>query len=141
MDEILRTLAPVAGVVVAVIVYVGQTSRVNFELARSLHSDLTSGDVARARDQLGTLMYSSTQSSNLKGDELLVSYFTLLWCFERIYYGRESLVKSSLTRRLGKALSGAVSSPTKPPLFAHLVNHRSRAEIFFDDAIKWHVRE
>lgn len=67
----------------------------DFELARTLHADLTTGDVARAREDLGTLVHDPQRIN--EGDLLRVraSYFTLLWCFERIYAGRCTIASRS----------------------------------------------
>lgn len=79
-----------------------------YELARATHQDLTSGDVAAARDRLGTLVRArrrlwsgppepnSTWDSevrkayDLRGDGEAMDrwrrdWFTLLWCFERVH--------------------------------------------------------
>lgn len=77
---------------VAVWTYREQSRQAAFELARSLHADLTSGDVARSRDVLGT--YRRSGQDPRDEDELqdvLNAYFTLLWCFERVLAGRNAL--------------------------------------------------
>jgi hypothetical protein len=64
-----------------------QRRRGDFDLARALHVELTTGDVMDARDRLSTFH----QRGNLTQpdlDRLLRDYFTLLLCFERIEAGR-----------------------------------------------------
>ena len=118
MGEGLAGLTAVAAVLVAVMVYVGQSRRTDFEIARTLHLDLTSRQVARARELLGTLRYGSTgEISVLDPKETLTAYFTLLWCFKRFLYGRRALSKGKLLRR------------------------RTSAVRFLDDALAWHLVE
>jgi len=106
----------VAAVLVAVVVYLGGSQRSDFEIARTLHLDLTSGEVARARDLLGVLMHgTAAQISRLDKSDARTAYFTLLWCFERILNGRRALVQGKLLRR------------------------RSRAVRFLDEALAWHL--
>lgn len=104
--------AAVASAVGAWLVYRGQTRQAHFELARSLHLDLTTGSVAEARNQLtvfrlGSGPYDAT---------VLSAYFTLLWCFERVLRGRQSMTRSRV-----------------PTL------RRSPAVRFLDEALAWHV--
>jgi hypothetical protein len=111
---IVSGVAAVASAVGALAVYRGQTRQVDHELARTLHLDLTTGDVARARDVVTSYRYGS-----LAYDEQVRSaYFTLLWCFERVYQGRRSMLRS---RGGSRARSAAVR--------------------FLDSAIGWHVAE
>jgi hypothetical protein len=88
-----------ASLLVALAAYRVQRRRTNMELARSLHSDLTSGEVANARDTLGTIVYD--RQLMLSGDKVSrkdryararTDYFTLLWCFERIWAGRMTII-------------------------------------------------
>ncbi|MGY0461538.1 hypothetical protein ACW14Y_14920 [Kitasatospora sp. cg17-2] len=84
-------LASVAG---AWAVYRGQTRQVDFELARTLHLDLTSGEVALARYTL----VAFRRGQQPYGPEVLAAYFTMLWCFERVLQGRRSMIRSPLDR-------------------------------------------
>jgi hypothetical protein len=100
-----------------------QRRRTNMELARSLHFDLTSGEVAQARESLGTL---TRDSRSLRFDDpeqrmawlvdARTDYFTLLWCFERIWAGRVTLIADEGHRGAG------------------------RARGYLEDLIRWHVR-
>ncbi|MER5638002.1 hypothetical protein ABT095_13710 [Kitasatospora sp. NPDC002227] len=92
--EIASGVGAVASVVGAWAVYRGQTRQVDFELARTLHLDLTSGEVALARDLLTTFRTGQRPY----GPEVLAAYFTLLWCFERILQGRRSMIRSPFDR-------------------------------------------
>jgi hypothetical protein len=76
-----------------------QRRRTNMELARSLHFDLTSGEVAKARESLGTMtrdrkVMASAHPEKRKARfaSARTDYFTLLWCFERIWAGRETII-------------------------------------------------
>jgi hypothetical protein len=92
------------------------------ELARSLHSDLTSGEVAKARDTLGTIVYDrqvmvsgDKDSRRARYTQARTDYFTLLWCFERIWAGRKTIIADD------HALTSGV------------------ARQYLDQIIKWHV--
>ena len=65
-----------------------QRRQEDFGLARELHSDLTTGEVARAREDLGTLVHDGSRIKDEDLPRVRTAYFTLLWCFERIYAGR-----------------------------------------------------
>lgn len=93
------------------------------ELARSLHFDLTSGEVALARESLGTLtrdLKAIAPECPAKRNAWFVAartdYFTLLWCFERIWAGRVTIMADE-----GRLHTG--------PAQRHL-----------DGLIGWHVR-
>lgn len=68
--------------------YRGQRVRTDLELARSLHADLTSGDVAAARVVL-------SRHDTAENADLRAAYFTLLWCFERIHVGRSTIGRTT----------------------------------------------
>lgn len=108
----IATVAAVASAIGAWWVYRSQSRAGDFELARSLHQDLTSGEVARARDTLTRYRRGGEYSS-----DVVHAYFTLIWCFERIWRGRESIVRR------------AQNSASHP------------AVDFLDDCIDWHVLE
>ncbi|WP_371552481.1 hypothetical protein OG266_43965 [Streptomyces sp. NBC_00554] len=73
---------------IAVAAYRRQRRVEDFKLARDLHTDLTSGEVARAREDLGTLVYDGSRIADDDLPRVRNSYFAVLWCFERIYAGR-----------------------------------------------------
>jgi hypothetical protein len=88
----------VGSLLVALAAFRVQRRRTNMELARSLHFDLTSGEVASARETLGTIVYDrevmasgDKASRKARFAEARTDYFTLLWCFERIWAGRETM--------------------------------------------------
>ncbi|MET8507582.1 hypothetical protein ABZV60_23455 [Streptomyces sp. NPDC004787] len=95
-----------------------RTARVSFahtayELARTLHTDLTTGTTAQARDVLehfrsGT-RYQESSSDDLpptaETQKVLEAYFTLLWCFERILVGRRVLVFQARRNQTGSAVA------------------------------------
>ncbi|GAA4072432.1 hypothetical protein [Streptomyces shaanxiensis] len=69
----------------------GNSVRAAYELARSLYTELTSKDTAALRS---TLTFCRLAESRTADDtrRVLDDYFALLWQFERIRAGRESLV-------------------------------------------------
>ena len=100
-----------------------QRRRTNMELARSLHFDLTSGEVAKARESLGTLTrdrralrFTDPEQRKAWLVGARTDYFTLLWCFERIWAGRVTLIADEGQRTAGPARR------------------------YLDDLIRWHVR-
>ena len=62
-----------------------------YELARSLHQDLTTGAVQVARDHLGSIAHGNLSVDD-DLDGAVAAYFRLLWCFERIEAGRRLMV-------------------------------------------------
>ncbi|MEU2722769.1 hypothetical protein [Streptomyces smyrnaeus] len=80
-------IAAVLALAAAAGVYLGQSRQADFALARSLHADLTSGEVAQAREVLGTLVHDPGAIDEDDWVKVRQSYFTLLWCFERVYAG------------------------------------------------------
>lgn len=77
--------------VVSVAAFFVQRTYGDLELARALHADLTTGEVARAREDLGTLVLDPRRISDGDLPRVRTSYFTLLWCFERINAGRSTI--------------------------------------------------
>jgi len=112
---IASSVAAVVSALGAGAVYAGQTRQADHELARSLHSDLTSGEVARSRNLLASFRHGDTAY----GPEVREAYFTLLWCFERALEARRAMTR----RHFG------------------LVGRRSAAVRYFDKALEWHVGE
>lgn len=84
-------VAAVLALSAAVAVYLAQRQREDFSLACSLHADLTGGEVAQAREALGTLVNDPDRIDEDDLPRVRTSYFTILWCFERIEAGRRSL--------------------------------------------------
>lgn len=68
----------------------GNSARAGFELARSLVSNLTSADTAKSRGILERYR-RGTGPTNETPDMVLDHYFNLLWQFEQIHAGRQSL--------------------------------------------------
>ncbi|WP_346619645.1 hypothetical protein [Blastococcus montanus] len=118
MTESVSAIAAVLALGVAAIVYWGQRYQSHMEIARLLHLDLTSGEVAMARELLGTLRYGNEAArAQIDPAASLTAYFTLLWCFERIRAGRVCLLSG--LGRLG----------------------RPRAVRYLDDLLQWHLVE
>ncbi len=118
MSDLVSAMAAVLALAVAAIVYSGQRRLAHMEVARCLHHDLTSGEVADAREVLGTLRYGDAEArAKLDPGETLTAYFTLLWCFERIRAGRVSL----MDRLVGWGRPAAVR--------------------YLDDLLHWHLVE
>jgi hypothetical protein len=92
------TVLALAAVTVALIAFRSDHRRARFESARTLHHDLTTGEVAAARKTVGSLHYGEFGAPSAAADwrQALTSYFTLLWCFERIEAGRTALVRGAV---------------------------------------------
>jgi hypothetical protein len=82
------TVISLCAFAVALTAYLRQRRREDFALARELHNDLVAGKVAQARDLLGTLLHDPEGIDDGDLPRLRDAYFTVLWCFERIYAGR-----------------------------------------------------
>ncbi|MEY9929003.1 hypothetical protein ABH926_003643 [Catenulispora sp. GP43] len=88
---------------VGAVIYAARQARVqhrreDFELARSLHADLTSGLVAEARNILSAVPEKRRGfDRQLDIVQIANAYFTLLWCFERVYSGRQSIARRDRT--------------------------------------------
>lgn len=86
---VLATSAAVASAVAAISscrVAHSASRRDLLDLARSLHVDLTTGEVADARNRLGTIAHSCKPKAFVKKNSNLYrqAWFVELWCFERI---------------------------------------------------------
>ncbi|WP_406342019.1 hypothetical protein [Streptomyces sp. NBC_00648] len=68
----------------------GNSARAGFELGRSLCSNLTSADTAKSRGILERYR-RGTGPTDETSDIVLDHYFNLLWQFEQIHAGRQSL--------------------------------------------------
>ncbi|MFD9584885.1 hypothetical protein ACFWBM_09420 [Streptomyces sp. NPDC059980] len=114
------TLLALAAVAVALLAFRSEHQRARFEGARSLHHDLTTGEVAAARKIMGSLHYGDFGSTSSPADvsQALTSYFTVLWCFERIEAGRTALARGVI-RGLRK----------------------DNAVDYFDTLVAWHATE
>lgn len=125
--------AVVTGVSAAIAVYAtywarrsarGTFAHTAYELARTLHMDLTSGATAKARDVLEHFRSSTRYHEpgpdglpNASGtQEVLEAYFALLWCFERILIGRRTLRRQRSWNDTGPAVA------------------------FLDDLLAWHLK-
>lgn len=99
------------------------------ELAFGLHSDLTTGEVAAARNCLGTWRYGTDlQREGIDEGQLIHAFYVVLWCLERIANGDEILRQQQgvLTRLSGK---GRDAGNTRDL-------HRQSM-----DHLRWHLRE
>ncbi|MFF4557863.1 hypothetical protein [Streptomyces sp. NPDC001422] len=114
------TLLALAAVVIALLAFRSEHQRARFEGARSLHHDLTTGEVAAARKIVGSLHYGDfgPTSTPLDVSQALTSYFTVLWCFERIEAGRTALAR------------GVIRGPRTDSALDYL-----------DTLVAWHVTE
>jgi hypothetical protein len=88
----ISTIISLLALMTAMAVFWAQRRHAHFELACLLHRDLTTGEVAEARDKLGTLLHDPVRFTPDDLPEVRTAYFTLLWCFERIYLGRRVMV-------------------------------------------------
>ncbi|PJJ04203.1 hypothetical protein BX264_4607 [Streptomyces sp. 2333.5] len=102
----------------------GTFAHTAYELVRALHTDLTTGATAQARDVLehfrsGTRYHGPGRDGLPQAagtQEVLEAYFALLWCFERILIGRRSLTKQQAWNDTGPAVK------------------------FLDDLLTWHLQ-
>lgn len=71
-----------------------------FEMARQAHLDLTTGEVAAARDVLGKICFQTTDRIEREDlDEIRRAWFTVLWCFQRLDATRRRIERSHLITR------------------------------------------
>ncbi|MGW4769791.1 hypothetical protein ACWEO2_17315 [Nocardia sp. NPDC004278] len=84
-----------------------------FRFAADLHQDLTTGAVAAARHVVGTSLYGNSDARSRVQDQVMQSYYVLLWGFERLATGAEVLRRAKYAEAI-------------------LVLH---------DAVEWHVIE
>ncbi|MFE6162723.1 hypothetical protein ACFQ7F_27835 [Streptomyces sp. NPDC056486] len=116
MDTISTTALLVAVISACIAAYTtrGNSARAGFELARTLFTNLTTGDAATARSSLER--YKRGTGSD-DPDKVLDHYFTLLWQLEQIHAGRQSLIRQ-------QRLNG------------------TRAVVrYLDEMVNWHVIE
>jgi hypothetical protein len=93
-------------------VFYWQRRHGDFDLARVLHADLTSGEVAKARDLLGTLLHAPDTVADDVLPDIRTAYFTVLWCLERLYAGRRTIKDGgAASRRPLKFLDRLISGP------------------------------
>ncbi|WP_326658710.1 hypothetical protein [Streptomyces canus] len=115
------TVLALAAVAVALTAFRSDHRRARFESARALHHDLTTGEVAAARKTVGSLHYGEFGAPSAPADwsQALTSYFTLLWCFERIEAGRTALLRGVVRTR----------------------KRKDEAVEYLDALVAWHVAE
>lgn len=94
----------------------GNSVRAAYELAHSLYTELTSKDTAALRSTLTFYRLAETRTAD-DTRRILDDYFALLWQFERIRAGRESLVGQRRLNGTGPAVD------------------------YLDNMIRWHVNE
>ena len=132
-------IVSIGALATSAVAYKAQRRRLWLDLARSLHHELTTGEVAEARNPLGTLVYAD-DSSTVKPETARSAYFTVLWCFERIWAGREAIIRDyrpseprivrifmSFLDRVAPKRSKALRDRQRQPLR------------FLDELITWHV--
>lgn len=67
--------------------------RTDFDRARQLHTELTTGPVSEARHQVGTAFEDPARGRNVElSIEELKALYIVLWCFERIDVARDTLL-------------------------------------------------
>ncbi|MER5959441.1 hypothetical protein [Streptomyces sp. NPDC001893] len=94
----------------------GNATRAGFDLARALYNDLTTDATAESRSALEFYRRGDAPAGQPL-PEIMNHYFALLWQFEKVYAGRESLARQ-------QRLNG-----TRPAVH------------FLDDMIGYHVSE
>jgi hypothetical protein len=92
----------------SVITYGMQRTQADFALALRLHTDLTTGEVAQARDILGTIVHTGMRTDQVDLAEARAAYFTLMWSLERIEAGRRTIARGWFGRRALRFLNELV---------------------------------
>ena len=85
--------------IISILAYGAQRRQADFALALRLHTDLATGEVARARDVLGTVVHSGMRTDKVDLVEERAAYFTLLWSVERVQAGRRTIDQGWFRRR------------------------------------------
>lgn len=71
-----------------------------FELARQAHIDLTTGEVAQARNVLGGVCFQESEQIPASDvEDAREAWFTVLWCFQRLAAARRRIVSAGRTGR------------------------------------------
>jgi hypothetical protein len=99
------------------------------ELAFGLHRDLTTGEVAEARNRLGTWRYGTDlQREGIDDGQLIQAFYVVLWCLERMANGDGILRQQQgvLSRLSAKGRDAGNSRDL----------HRQSM-----DHLRWHLRE
>ncbi|WP_210594300.1 hypothetical protein [Streptomyces sp. GESEQ-35] len=114
MTEAVTLVISIVSLSTSIAVFYWQSRHGDFDLARLLHADLTSGEVAKARDLLGTLLHSPNSMCDDDLPDVRTAYFTLLWCFERLYAGRRAIQDGGMASRrplrfLDRLISGQLT--------------------------------
>ncbi|WP_353945778.1 hypothetical protein ABII15_32110 [Streptomyces sp. HUAS MG91] len=94
----------------------GNAARAGFDLARALYNDLTTDATAESRSNLEFYRRGNAPADQPLA-EIMNHYFALLWQFEKVYAGRESLARQQRLNGTGPAVR------------------------FLDDMIGYHVSE
>ncbi|MBT2535417.1 hypothetical protein [Arthrobacter sp. ISL-69] len=94
-EAIWATLAAVASAIAAFVSWM--TAHTALKTSRRQHSvgllaDLTTGEVAGARDRIGNWLYGThDQHSRISKPELIQAYYVVAWALERLAVGRTAL--------------------------------------------------
>jgi hypothetical protein len=82
--------------VVALVISIKSTERDGYTVALSLLTDLTTNEVAEARDGIGTLRYGSKEGiATLNYSRIIKDYYTLEWALERTNYALRGIRMTS----------------------------------------------
>ncbi|WJV51752.1 hypothetical protein [Streptomyces flavofungini] len=114
MAGVVTLVISIVSLCTSMAVFYWQRRHGDFDLARMLHADLTTGEVARARDVLGTFIHDPRTLDSEDLRDVRTAYFTVLWCFERLYAGRRAIRDGGAASRrplrfLDHMISGQVS--------------------------------
>ncbi|SDP62095.1 hypothetical protein SAMN04487981_12933 [Streptomyces sp. cf386] len=111
VTEVVTLVISIVSLCTSISVFYWQRRHGDFDLARLLHADLTGGEVAKARDVLGALVHTPGSIRDDVFPEVRTAYFTLLWCFERLYAGRRAIQDGgTASRRPLRFLDRLISS-------------------------------
>lgn len=137
VTEALSTLDVLASVLIGVVgvFAAAKLSRHQFrQTGLELLQDLTTGEVATARNIIGTLMYGTdAQIRQLTTSDLVREYYVLLWGIERNAEGYRALI-SSRQRRSAREFRSSVNWHVEEIVRNLAVMHR---EMFYDDSEAW----
>lgn len=85
--------------IISIMAYGTQRRQADFALALRLHTDLTTGEVAQARDILGAIVHNGMRTDQVDLAEARAAYFTLMWSMERVAAGRLTIDQGWFRRR------------------------------------------
>jgi len=108
MELFFAGLAAIAPVCIAIVAawYTHQARRREKRQAlANIHRELTTGEVAVARDVIGVALYAQSPRNHLDDASLIRAYFQLYWCVERVDNLAQIHAKPDSPKRVQKKIS------------------------------------